>query len=187
MINHKTVAHYFIKHLYRAMTLKSLAEKFLSERPHKIDETVQFGWFVFKIAESGLTPRIQSLDFRQIASFTEDFTEAERIHSLQTATLRRIAAPESPCTLQQFALVSASYSPERTDVFIERQQSAKGNDSGWYMGIYDDARDLENSASFVHRSLYELTIYDMRTAPFWLLPPGSIIRLSTQEIQFKQT
>jgi len=169
------------------MTMKPLAERFLSERSHKVGETIQFGWFVFKIVESGLQPRIQSLDFRQIASFTDDFTEAERIHSLQTEALKRIAASESPCSLRQSALVSVSYSPERNDVFIERQQAGSGNDSGWYVGVFDDNLDMNDTASFTHRSLYELTIHDMRMAPFWLFPPGSIVNLSKQEIQFKYT
>lgn len=167
--------------------MKLLAEKFLSERSHKVRETVQFGWFIFRIVESGLAPRIETLDFRQMASFTEDFTEAECIHSLQRAALKRAEATECPCTLRQFALVSASYAPHRTDAFIERKQLAKGNDSGWYVGIYDDKRDMDDLASFVQCSLYELTIRDMRTAPFWLLQPGSIVRLSNQEIQIKQT
>lgn len=158
--------------------MKSLVQKFLSERPHDAGETVQFGWFIFRIAERGQPPRIESLDFRQMASFTGDFSEAERIHSLQLAALSQFQTAECPCTLQQFALVSASYSPERDDVFIERQQSADGNDSGWYVGIFDDSRDMDDVTSFTQRSLYELTIHDMRLAPYWLLPPGTLVPLT---------
>ena len=164
--------------------MKSLVQKFLSERPHDAGETVQFGWFIFRIAERGQPPRIESLDFRQMASFTDDFSEAERIHSLQTDALRQFEASECHCTLQQFALVSASYTPEREDVFIERQQPADGNDSGWYVGIFADPRDMDDSASVTQRSLYELTIHDMRMAPYWLLPPSTIVPL-TKDTQFE--
>jgi len=158
--------------------MKLLVQKFLSERTHKAGETVQFGWFVFKIVERGQPPRIQSLDFRQMASFTDDFSEAERIHSLQIAALKQFEASECPCTLLQYALVSVSYSPERDDVFIERQQPTDASDSGWYVGIFNDGRDMNDIASFTHRSLYELTIHDMRMAPYWLLPPGTIVSLN---------
>lgn len=159
------------------MTIKSLVQRFLSERPHAAGETVQFGWFIFRVAEAGQPPRLKSLDFRQMASFTYDFSESERIYALQVAALNEFAVPECPCTLQQFAFVSKSYSPERDDVFIERQYAAEGNDSGWYIGVFNDPRNLGDLASFVQCSLYELTIHDMRLAPYWLLPPGSIISL----------
>lgn len=166
------------------MPIKSLVQKFLSERPHGAGETVQLGWFIFRIADSGQPPRVESLDFRQIASFTEDFSEVERIHSLQSAALAEYEASECPCTLQQFALVSASYSPEREDAFIERQQPANGNDSGCYVGVFDDSIDMDDITSFTQRSLYELTIHDMRMAPYWLLPSSTLVAL-TKEIQFK--
>jgi len=159
------------------MRMKSLVQSFLSERPHTAGETVKFGWFIFRIAECCRPPRIESLDFREMASFTEDFSEAERIHKLQNNALAEYEASECPCTLQQFALVSASYSPERDDVFIERQQSAEGNDSGWYVGILNDGKDMDDANSFIQRSLYELTIHDMRLAPYWLLPPNSVISI----------
>jgi len=161
----------------RTMPIKSLVQKFLSERPHNAGETVQFGWFIFRIAEPGRPPRVESLDFRQLASFTEDFSEAERIYALQLATLPQFKRTECPCTLRQFALISLSYTPERDDVFIERQQAADGNDSGWYVGVYDESRDMNDAASFTRRSLYELTIHNMRLAAFWLLPPGTLVPL----------
>ena len=166
--------------------MKSLIQKFLSERPHKVGETVKFGWFIFRIVEPGDPPRLESLDFRQMASFTDDFSEAERIHSLQVAALNQFKAEQSPCSLQQFALVSGSYTPERKDVFIERQQAEEGNDSGWYVGVLDEDKDMDDVESFIQRSLYELTIHDMRLAPYWLLPPGTIISLGEDEIQVEQ-
>lgn len=160
------------------MTIKQLVQKFLSERPHHIGETVQFGWFVFKIVEQGQPPRIETLDFCQIASFTEDFSEAERIHSLQTAALVQFSAAETPCTLRQSALVSASYVPGHASAFLQRQAPTDGNDSGWYVGVHDDVRDMHDPNSFSRRSLYELTIQDMRMAAYWLLPKGTVVTLA---------
>ena len=169
----------------RSVLIKSLVQQFLSERPHSAGETVQFGWFIFRIAEGGQPPRIESLDFRRMTSFTDDFSEAQRIHSLQLAALRQFQAAECPCTLQQFAIVSTNYTPGHDGAFIERQRSADGNDSGWYVGIFNDSADMDDPASFRHRSLYELTIHDMRLAPYWLLPPDALIPLNHElDIKF---
>lgn len=167
-----------------ADVMKSLVQKFLFDRPHEAGQTVQFDWFIFRIAKRGQPPRIESLDFRKMASFTEDFSEAERIHSLQLAVLSQFGVVECPCTLRQFALVSASYTPGRDDVFIERQRPAGGNDSGWYVGVFEDSRDMDDATSFNHRSLYELTIHDMRLASFWLLSPGTRVPL-IHELQLR--
>jgi hypothetical protein len=158
--------------------MKSLVQKFLSGRSYSAGEIVEFGWFIFRIAEPGQPPRIESLDFRKMASFTDDFSEAERIHSLQLAALSQFEASECPCTLRQSALVSVSYTPEGDDVFIERLQPADRNDSGWYVGVYNDSEDMSDVASFTRRSLYELTIHDMRLAPYWLLPPGRLVSIT---------
>jgi hypothetical protein len=168
------------------VTIKTLVQKFLAKHPHKVGETVKFGWFIFGIAGLGNPPRVESLDFRKMGSFSDDFSEAERIHSLQNAALVEAGVTECPCTLQQFALVSASYSPDRKDAFLERQETAEGNDSGWYVGVFDESLDMEDLASFSQRSLYELTIKDLRMAPFWLLPPGTIVSLADGIIQTEQ-
>jgi hypothetical protein len=68
------------------VSIKTAAENFLSHRTHNAGETVQFGWFVFRIASSRKPPKIESLDFRDIASFTENFSEADRIYNLQLET-----------------------------------------------------------------------------------------------------
>lgn len=159
------------------MSIKTAVEDFLSSRPHRVGETVQFGWFIFRIAAAGQPARVASLDFRQMASFTDDFSEAERIHSLQAATLARFRAVESPCTLQQSALVSLSYYPGRVDTFLERQSPTDSNDSGWYVGVHGEARSMDDVSSFARRSLYELTIHDMRMAAYWLLPKGTVVSL----------
>ncbi len=157
--------------------MKSAIEAYLSGRQHWVGETVQLGWFVFRIAEAGNPPRIESLDFRQIASFTDDFRMAEQIDASQQDTLRSFGVAEHPCTLRQSALVSISYAPDHPDAFLQRQDSTDDNDSGWYVGVSDDPADMDDVASFSRRSLYELTIHDMRLARFWLLPTGTTIHL----------
>lgn len=157
--------------------MKSALEAYLSSRHHSAGETVQFGWFVFRIAEAGSPPRIESLDFRRMASFTDDFRITERIEAAQTKTLRSFGVSECPCTLMQSALISVSYTPGHPDAFIQRQESTDANDSGWYVGILDDPADMDDVAAFSRRSLYELTIHDMRLAPFWLLPAQTTILL----------
>jgi hypothetical protein len=157
--------------------MKSDIEAYLAGRQHREGETVQLGWFVFRIAEAGSPPRIESLDFRQMASFTDDFQMAEKIAASQTEVLRSFGVSECPCTLQQTALISVSYTPGHPDAFLQRQQSTDANDSGWYIGILDDPADMDDVETLSRRSLYELTIHDMRLAPFWLLPAQTTIPL----------
>lgn len=157
--------------------MKSAIEAYLSGREIRAGETVQFGWFVFRIAEAGHPPRIESLDFRQLASFTHDFRLAEQIDASQKDTVRSFGVAEHPCTLRQSALVSVSYAPNHPDAFLQRQESTDANDSGWYVGVLDDPADMHDAATFSRRSLYELTIHDMRLARFWLLPTGATICL----------
>ena len=159
------------------MSIKSAVQAYLSSQPHKAGETVQFGWFIFRVIASGQPPQIESLDFRGMMSFTEDFSEAERIHALQSATLARFGATALPCTLRQSALVSLSYHPGRRDAFLKREQPSTHNDSGWYVGVEDEARNMADESSFALRSLYELTIHDLRMAPYWLLPEGTFVAL----------
>lgn len=168
------------------MKLKTRIQDYLSKRPHKAGETVQYGWFIFRVAEEGKPPRLESLDFKKLDSFTEDFTEAEKIHDLQVSAAVDLALSESPCTLWHSALVSKSYTPGREDAFLERQEAAEENDSGWYVGVFDEELDMDDVESFTHRSLYELTLHDMRMAPYWLLTPGTLVSLSTREVSFEK-
>lgn len=159
--------------------IKQLVQRWLGGRPHKPGETVQFGWFVFRITDSA---EIETLDFKKIASFTTDFTEVERIHALQRITLERCGRSEEECTLMQSAVVSLSYSPGRVDAFLKRDVPTDGNDSGWYVGVSDERRRMDDVTSFGRCSLYELTIMDMRMAPFWLLPRGTKVTLHNGEV-----
>jgi hypothetical protein len=159
------------------VSIKAAVEEYLASRPHKVGESVQFGWFVFRIATPGKPPRLETLDFRRMASFTEDFSEVERIHALQASMLGRFRAEELPCSLRQSALVSLSYHSGRADAFIMRQPPTCDNDSGWYVGVRDETRSLDDVRSFTRRSLYELTIHDMRMAGYWLLPEGTVVSL----------
>lgn len=49
----------------------------------------------------------------------------------------------------QTAVVSRSYVPGHARAFIKRDGKAKGNDSGWYVGIFDDPADMNDLQSFV--------------------------------------
>jgi len=164
------------------MSIKKQVQEYLSERPHKTGETIRYEWFIFQISKSGRPPEIESLDFKSMASFTNDFSEAERIHALQNDTLRRIGRNGQECNLRQSALVSMNYSPGRTGVFLQRGAMTDGNDSGWYVGVFDDPLSMDDPASFTRKSLYELTIHDMRMAPYWLLPAGTVINVAKGEL-----
>lgn len=152
--------------------LRESALNFLKTREAKVGETLQLGWFVFRIIEGGNGLDLETLDFRAMASFTTDFQIPEQIHLAQRETLRELDVPELSCTLRDAALVSRSYRPGEGNAYIERCPPASEGECGWYVGVIDETRDINDPDSFVHQSLYELTIRDERFARFWLIPAG---------------
>ena len=161
--------------------LRESALEFLKTRDTKVGETVQLGWFFFRIVDGDNGIDLETLDFRAIASFTRDFQIPEQIHWAQHETLRRIDTQEMRCTLRDPALVSRSYRPGGCNAYIERCPPAFENDCGWYVGVIDETLDLNHPDSFVQQSLYELTIHDQRFARFWLLPVGYRIYFESDE------
>lgn len=163
--------------------LKQLVQRYLATVPHQRGETVQLGWFTFRIADASVPPEIESLDFRAMASFTTDFSAAERVRDQQWLTLCRYGVHEEPCSLAQTAFVSRSYRPMHEGAFLERQCASHERDSGWHVGMVNEPLDIAAADSFELRSLYELTIADERMTPFWLLPVGKKVILSSGEVQ----
>lgn len=161
--------------------LREAALQFLKTRDAKVGETVQLGWFVFRIVDGLTGIDLESLDFRAMASFTSDFQIAEQVHWAQHETLRRLGVDELACTLLDPALVSRSYRPGGQNAYIERCPPTSEADSGWYVGVVDETLDFNTADSFLHQSLYELTIHDERFARFWLLPVGYRIYFDSEE------
>ena len=152
--------------------LRESALNYLKMRDAKVGETVQIGWFLFRITEGQDGLDLESLDFKEQASFTSDFQIPEQIHWAQQETLKRLGVDEFACTLRDPALVSRSYTPGAANAFLERCPPMSGSDCGWYVGVVDEDLDLNDAESLHHQSLYELTICDQRFARFWLLPVG---------------
>jgi len=152
--------------------LREAALSFLEDRNVRAGETVECGWFIFRVVSQGARFDLETLDFRAMASFTRDFSAVERIHDAQQRELAAQGVEPIACTLQHSALVSRSYFPGSRGAFIQRSESVGGTDSGWYVGIRNDPLSLEDASSFVHQSLYELSIHDSRFLAYWLLPYG---------------
>ncbi len=161
--------------------LREIAFKYLREHQARAGETIQIGWHVLRITDGAEGLDVESLDFLQMASFTTDFRIADLIRLAQEDTLHRQAVEAEDSNLMQSAVVSRSYLPLSPFAFIERSTAANGHDSGWYVGMTEEPLNLEDSDSFVLRSLYELTIHDERLAPWWLMPVGCRILLSGEE------
>lgn len=161
--------------------LRESALKFLKTRDFKAGETAQVGWFVFRIVADGEVINLETLDFKAMASYTTDFQIPEQIYWAQHETLSLVDADEMGCTQMDPALVSRSYCPGGRDAYIERCAPVSDSDCGWYVGVVGDRLDFNDAESFMHQSLYELTIHDERFARFWLLPEGYRIYFDTEE------
>lgn len=166
--------------------LRETALQYLKMRDAKVGEAVQLGWFVFRVVDGQTGIDLESLDFRALASFTSDFQVSEQIYRAQQATLRCLGVSEMTCALTDSALVSRSYKPGGRSAYIERCSPTSEADSGWYVGVRDESLDFNGADSFVHQSLYELTIHDKRFAGFWLLPVGYRIYFDNDEPRIEQ-
>lgn len=152
-------------------------QQYLATRSVAVGEIVHAGWLVFRVVDVGPPIELESLDFKKVASFTRDLSEAEAIAEMQAKALRALSVQEEPCTLRHTAVVSKTYSPGHPQAFIKRDSAAANNDSGWYVGIFNDSIDMEDPGSFVVQSLYELSIADRRMLPHWLMPIGTLVPL----------
>ena len=93
---------------------------YLRNRNAKLGETVQYGWFIFRLVDANGSLDVETTDFKQMASFTSDFSVAERIHTEQLRVLESEGVDLAICNLQQYALVSKSYHPKVSNPFISR-------------------------------------------------------------------
>lgn len=160
-----------------------VVQEYFKSRPVLPGETIQVGWLIFRVTNNIHPIQIESLDFKSIASFTDDLTEAEAIFEMQLNALRARAAEEEPCTLRHSAVVSKSYVPGHPQAFLKRDSIASDRDSGWYVGMFDDPIDFNDPNSFLTRSLYELSIADRRMLPYWLLPVSTQVSLDTAVVE----
>ena len=164
-----------------ATALRDDVLEFLSHRPVKDGESVEYGWFIFRtIVENGCVD-LETLDFKAMASFTRDLSVVERIHNEQTGLLRGQRVEAMRCCLCHAAIVSRSYVPGHPAAFMNRLDELEQNKSGWYIGIADDPLDVNDPLNLYLQSLYELSIQDHRFLPYWLLPVGYLIEFEGTE------
>lgn len=154
------------------MSIEAQIIEFISERDTNPGETIEYGWFIFQVGGTSDSPIVQTLDFKELASFTTDFSAVDQIHAQQMRTATDTCAEPCWCNLRQFATISKSYVHSSNEIFMQRLSTSEGNDSGWYVGVIDDPVDVNDPDHLTLKSLYELTIDDARLAPFWLLPVG---------------
>ena len=74
-------------------------------------ESVEYGWFTFRVTEGDGGLDVETLDFQEMASFTRDFGIVEHIMAQQTRALEQAGAEPLLCNLRQFATVSRAYQP----------------------------------------------------------------------------
>ena len=163
--------------------IEQTLQKYLASRPISRGEIIHAGWLVFRIANDTHPVVLESLDFKNVGSFTTDLAVADAIVEMQANQLRLHGAEEEACTLRHSAVVSKNYRPGHPYAFLKRDGRARDLDSGWYLGILDDPLDFNDPASFYTKSLYELSIADQRLLPFWLMPVQTFVSLATGEVE----
>lgn len=158
-------------------------QKYLATRTVSPGETIQVGWLILRIASESKPTDLESLDFKSMGSFTKDLTLAESIYEMQEQTLRTHSREEESCSLMHTAVISKSYYPGHPGAFLKRDGIATNSDSGWYVGVRNDSIDFEDPSYFEIRSLYELSILDKRTLPYWLMPLQTLVYLDAGTVE----
>ena len=152
--------------------IREQALEYLKAQGAKPGETAHFSWFLFRLTETGGELDIETLDFRDLASYSKDFDLVEQIHAAQVHVLQREQVEPEFCNLRQCAICSKSYAAGSPRAFISRIGPADEAEAGWYVGVAEDPLDVDNPQNLNIKSLYEISIRDRRFLPFWLLPPG---------------
>jgi hypothetical protein len=114
--------------------IERLIQNFLVGRQVSVGQTVQVGWLWFQVVALGPPIELQILDFKRMASFTRDLTQANEIYWLQQKTLEQLQVKEELCTFMHSAIVSKSYVPGHNGAFIKRDERVNDHSSGWYVG-----------------------------------------------------
>ncbi len=152
--------------------IREQALEHLKTQGAKPGDTVLFSWFQFRLTETEGELDLETLDFKELASYTKDFELVDQIHAAQVQVLHKEQVDPEFCNLRQCALCSKSYAAGSPHAFINRVGPADEAEAGWYVGVADDPLDVDNRQNLSVRSLYELSMRDRRFLPYWLLPPG---------------
>ena len=161
--------------------IREQALEHLKTQGAKSGELVQFSWFVFRLTETDSELDIETLDFRETASFTKDFEQVEQIHAAQVQVLQQEQVDPEFCNLRQCAICSKSYAAGSPQAFITRIGPAEEAEAGWYVGVNDDPLDVDNPQNLSIKSLYEICTRDRRFLPYWLLPQGYRVAFGGEE------
>ena len=169
------------------MSTQQLREQLLSwldSRSAQPGETVEFSWFVLRVTrEAGGRIGIETLDFKDMASFTTDLTRLAEIHALQMEALQEHAVEADMCTNRHAAMVSNAYYPHHPSAFMLRMHSAQDSESGWYVGVEGEPLAINDPGRSSFVSTYELSLLDERLLPYWLFPGGYTIAFAGETMK----
>lgn len=160
--------------------------KYLKSIKASAGETVEYGWFIFRIVSNGDDIDIETLDFNEMAKFTKDISIAADIHYNQMQVLKKYNENPERCNLQQYAVISNSLESNSNEIFMNRAQPNNENDSGWFVGVQDDMLDVNLPENLRLISLYELSLMHKELLPYWLLPQNYTIMLNSDNIEVKK-
>jgi len=152
--------------------LKEAVLELLRSRHAKPGETVEFSWFWFQVTGTPDRLDLETLDFQKMASFTRDFSVADRIHAQQMEVLKQQGVEPLRCTLRDYGRADTYYDPGDPDAYLYRLSEAVDDFSGWVIGTRSRPVPVNNLHGHDIMSLYEICLRDRRFLPYWLLPQG---------------
>jgi hypothetical protein len=159
---------------------KFLSQNVASGTRYKPDETVQIGWVILKIKsnEEG-TLSLFEPDFVEIPiNFVDSVTQTLVQLRLQKSVAESIGFEDQITfpSLRQSCLICTRVK-DRGSFMMERFEMRE-NDSGWYLGCFDDDHDHNKPDNLQRVSLYDAACGMLMCVPFLPLPVQTLVKVN---------
>lgn len=158
---------------------KFLSQNVASGTRFKPGETVQIGWVILKIEsnEEG-TLSLFEPDFVEIPiNFVESVTQTLVQLRLQKSVAESVDLEDQIAfpSLRQSCLICTRVK-DRAGFMMERFEMRE-NDSGWYLGCFDEDHDHNNPDNLQRVSLYDAACGMLMCVPFLPLPAQTLVKV----------
>ena len=135
----------------------------------KDGETIGVGWMVFKLKSETdhfiiQAPKLGSMPM----VFDDDCSNALQVAMTQKYMAESFGCPLTACNCLQSAIILKNLSRE-DGIFMNRQETEQGNDSGWFIGAQNSKLDPNDPKNLERKSLWEISRLFPETIEFWQL------------------
>jgi hypothetical protein len=148
---------------------------------YNAEETMQIGWMLIQVSDAGDgTLLLREPDMRVVPlKWTDGVTETLRQLRLQKDTAESLGLGKSTQfpSVRDSAILGVDVRQNDGSLILDRAE-AKGNDSGWFIGLLNSELDYNDPGNLRRDSLYAAAILCPAAIRFMALPVGTLVELS---------